>query len=196
MLTIGFYVLAAFGLAYIVGHSRISLPFRLLLARPAGPSRAVFFCPKCAAKHIDLGEWATRPHHTHLCQKCGHTFDVVIEFTRWGGPNPPPGMSFVYHHVAEGTGERVFGVESTVEASVGPRSVLRDFFLELLECPACFGTWTGGVVGFFVPELVGLVVTADIHRVYAALTLAAFTAATNFLIGRASGLVSNPGANS
>lgn len=22
--------------------------------------------------HIDSGEWATRPHHKHLCESCGH----------------------------------------------------------------------------------------------------------------------------
>jgi hypothetical protein len=28
-------------------------------------------CPCCAARHIDEGEWATKPHHTHACQNCG-----------------------------------------------------------------------------------------------------------------------------
>lgn len=28
-------------------------------------------CPGCGALHIDEGEFATRPHHTHACQDCG-----------------------------------------------------------------------------------------------------------------------------
>ncbi len=29
-------------------------------------------CPACGEQHIDRGEWATRLHKTHLCEKCGH----------------------------------------------------------------------------------------------------------------------------
>jgi len=35
-------------------------------------------CPACGKRHIDEGEWATRPHHTHRCvddeagRGCGH----------------------------------------------------------------------------------------------------------------------------
>jgi hypothetical protein len=32
----------------------------------------VLFCPECCAQHIDRGEWATKPHRTHLCEVCGH----------------------------------------------------------------------------------------------------------------------------
>lgn len=34
------------------------------------------YCPKCGTLHVDLGEWAKRPHHEHLCEKCGHVFDL------------------------------------------------------------------------------------------------------------------------
>ena len=27
--------------------------------------------PRCGARHIDEGEFATKPHHTHACQHCG-----------------------------------------------------------------------------------------------------------------------------
>lgn len=30
------------------------------------------YCPECGEMHIDEGEWATRPHKTHQCQKCKH----------------------------------------------------------------------------------------------------------------------------
>lgn len=29
-------------------------------------------CPFCHEQHIDEGEWATRPHKTHLCAYCEH----------------------------------------------------------------------------------------------------------------------------
>jgi hypothetical protein len=28
-------------------------------------------CPKCGFPHTDEGEWAGRPHRTHLCARCG-----------------------------------------------------------------------------------------------------------------------------
>jgi DNA-directed RNA polymerase subunit RPC12/RpoP len=34
------------------------------------PMRTLLVCPKCNYRHMDLGEWATRPHHTHECQEC------------------------------------------------------------------------------------------------------------------------------
>lgn len=36
------------------------------------PVAVTVFCPKCAAPHVDEGEWAIRPHKTHQCQSCGH----------------------------------------------------------------------------------------------------------------------------
>lgn len=35
-------------------------------------------CPKCNARHIDEGEFQTRPHHTHSCQSCGLTWRPAI----------------------------------------------------------------------------------------------------------------------
>lgn len=29
------------------------------------------WCPICHTKHIDIGEFATKPHRTHSCQNCG-----------------------------------------------------------------------------------------------------------------------------
>ena len=40
------------------------------------PIATILHCPWCQAQHIDEGEWATRPHHTHLCAKCGRTWRV------------------------------------------------------------------------------------------------------------------------
>lgn len=35
-------------------------------------------CPMCSARHIDEGEFATKPHHTHACQGCGLTWRPAI----------------------------------------------------------------------------------------------------------------------
>jgi uncharacterized protein YlaI len=32
----------------------------------------ILFCPECKYQHVDRGEWATKPHRTHLCEICGH----------------------------------------------------------------------------------------------------------------------------
>ena len=39
------------------------------------------FCPECGFQHIDEGEWATRPHRTHLCLNCGIEWRVSPDFT-------------------------------------------------------------------------------------------------------------------
>lgn len=42
-------------------------------------STALFLtCPMCSERHIDRGEFATKPHHTHACQKCGLTWRPAI----------------------------------------------------------------------------------------------------------------------
>jgi hypothetical protein len=35
-------------------------------------------CPACGELHIDEGEFATQPHHTHACQKCGNVWRPAI----------------------------------------------------------------------------------------------------------------------
>lgn len=35
-------------------------------------------CPNCGALHIDEGEFATKPHHTHSCQECGLTWRPAV----------------------------------------------------------------------------------------------------------------------
>ncbi len=36
--------------------------------KPGAPMKLC--CPKCGKRHIDKGEWATKPHRTHMCQYC------------------------------------------------------------------------------------------------------------------------------
>jgi len=38
---------------------------------PPAPIPMLLWCPQCRARHIDVGEFATKPHHTHACQSCG-----------------------------------------------------------------------------------------------------------------------------
>jgi len=39
---------------------------------PAGPPIPMLLnCPVCGERHIDEGEYADKPHHTHACQGCG-----------------------------------------------------------------------------------------------------------------------------
>jgi hypothetical protein len=35
------------------------------------PVPMIMACPSCGERHVDEGEFATRPHHTHACQACG-----------------------------------------------------------------------------------------------------------------------------
>ena len=31
----------------------------------------LLWCPGCHVRHIDVGIWVDKPHHTHACQSCG-----------------------------------------------------------------------------------------------------------------------------
>lgn len=41
-------------------------------ARLIGSPLRFIQCPSCKREHVDLNEWAGRPHRTHLCQYCDH----------------------------------------------------------------------------------------------------------------------------
>lgn len=41
----------------------------------------LLWCPECGERHIDEGEFATKPHHTHACQSCGHVWRPAIVHT-------------------------------------------------------------------------------------------------------------------
>jgi len=38
-------------------------------------------CPACGGLHIDEGEFATKPHHTHACQSCGAVWRPAVVTT-------------------------------------------------------------------------------------------------------------------
>lgn len=110
----GAFLLGAFGLAYIVGHSSISRPVRVLLGGvPAAP---------------ELGRAAV------------------------------PGM-------------------------FGP---VGEWFCELLECPACFGFWTGLVGGFTVLRADDLSAPAQFGW---CVWVGCVTTGFNFILGRLTRLI-------
>jgi uncharacterized Zn finger protein len=41
----------------------------------------LIWCPECGKRHIDRGEFATKPHHTHACQKCGMVWRPALFYT-------------------------------------------------------------------------------------------------------------------
>jgi len=51
---------------------------RTKTAPPPEPIPMLLTCPSCGARHIDAGEFATRPHHTHACQTCGMVWRPAI----------------------------------------------------------------------------------------------------------------------
>ena len=42
------------------------------------PIPMLLTCPICGWRHIDEGEFATKPHHTHACQICGTVWRPAI----------------------------------------------------------------------------------------------------------------------
>lgn len=42
------------------------------------PIALLLWCPWCNARHVDKGEFATKPHHTHACQSCGGVWRPAI----------------------------------------------------------------------------------------------------------------------
>lgn len=38
----------------------------------------LLWCPSCGDRHIDVGEFATKVHHTHACQSCGMVWRPAI----------------------------------------------------------------------------------------------------------------------
>lgn len=53
---------------------------RLLTEKRAAmaPVPMLLACPSCGERHIDEGDFATKPHHTHACQECGMVWRPAI----------------------------------------------------------------------------------------------------------------------
>lgn len=42
------------------------------------PIPMLLWCPGCGGRHVDVGEFAAKPHHTHACQHCGHVWRPAV----------------------------------------------------------------------------------------------------------------------
>lgn len=42
----------------------------------------LLWCPECGDRHIDVGVFATKAHHTHACQSCGMVWRPAIQHTQ------------------------------------------------------------------------------------------------------------------
>lgn len=47
----------------------------------AEPIPMLLRCPLCGLRHIDEGDFATKPHTSHSCQLCGHTWRPAVVAT-------------------------------------------------------------------------------------------------------------------
>lgn len=45
------------------------------------PIEMLLWCPECGKRHIDVGEFKDKPHHTHACQHCGMVWRPSILYT-------------------------------------------------------------------------------------------------------------------
>ena len=51
------------------------------IERLSEPLAMLIWCPACNMRHIDEGEFATKPHHTHACQGCGNVWRPAVRPT-------------------------------------------------------------------------------------------------------------------
>lgn len=63
------------------GRVELSAAQVLILAGVDTPIPMLLWCPECGKRHIDEGEFATKPHHTHACQHCGHVWRPCVMTT-------------------------------------------------------------------------------------------------------------------
>jgi rubredoxin len=38
----------------------------------------LLWCPECGERHVDAGEFSTKPHTTHACQYCGMVWRPAV----------------------------------------------------------------------------------------------------------------------
>lgn len=69
-------------------------------------------CPKCNARHIDEGDFATKRHHTHSCQACGLTWRPAVV--------PTVGVAFLPGFKNESPGPSSLGAEDDANALTNP----------------------------------------------------------------------------
>lgn len=63
-------------------RNRLKTELDMRRAADAGaPIPMLLWCPTCHARHIDEGEFANKPHHTHACQSCGLAWRPAVVTT-------------------------------------------------------------------------------------------------------------------
>lgn len=67
------------------------------------PIHMLLWCPQCGERHVDIKEFATKPHHTHACQDCGMVWRPAIV--------PTVGVFFLPGFKNEETSDTVEGSE-------------------------------------------------------------------------------------
>jgi rubredoxin len=56
----------------------VGVPFPPIVPSKDMPIPMRLRCPECGALHLDVGEFATKPHHTHACQQCGEVWRPAV----------------------------------------------------------------------------------------------------------------------
>ncbi len=65
-------------LALVSAFKSEAAALRDKLAACADPIPMWLSCPRCGELHVDEGEFAKKPHHTHSCQYCGLTWRPAV----------------------------------------------------------------------------------------------------------------------
>jgi len=89
---------------------------------PPEPIPMYLTCPKCNERHIDEGEFRTRSHATHACQKCGLCWRPAVA--------PTVGVWFLPGFKNEPQAFMTFKVEAAEPAL---RTYARDEVLAMME---------------------------------------------------------------
>lgn len=94
------------------------------------PIPMILLCPLCGERHIDTGEFETKPHHTHACQKCGNTWrpaiqpTVGVKFLPGFYNGDPDKVVYVLDEDDDFNGWRLLGIYGTKEAAERAKSEL------------------------------------------------------------------------
>ncbi len=95
---------AGFQSRYALDHGNLLSGISALYADSLAtlpPMELLLSCPVCHARHIDVGEFAKKPHHTHACQGCGNVWRPAKE--------PTVGVQYLSGYKNAPTGQELVG---------------------------------------------------------------------------------------
>ncbi len=109
---------------------------RAVLEESQAPIPMLLTCPSCGARHVDVGAFTTKPHHTHACQFCGMTWRPAIVATVGvqflpGFKNEPSPSTNASDTIVQLGGPLYFG--DTVIFPMGARVTNREILDRLAE---------------------------------------------------------------